>query len=351
MASILPPRTRSARVVGVASTPDRKTRAKPQAQTITIPGANRPTVRRSAKDVASGLSAYLVQGAELGACNISVSLKRDSRLVGTTLKGHRAPIVDMEFLAALAAVDGEDASTKIGGRDVYTLGTCDKDGVVFLWFLEVVKNALNIETALKVVRKYSFYSLRKKKEAHYSRIRLAGTTAKGNMVLVPNDGSNVRVISFGCDVRDTEGAVPAIMPPPERSDVSVAPLGPAVGVAGAAVAGAGATVGPRVDSVSSLGRPSSKERIDGAMGGLRDGSEDVFGSDSSETDLAREEDDVEEYLEESDVDSSEEEDEEEYAGEDDYGADEVVDDAEDTDDAESVEYKDAIGKPQAHMAT
>lgn len=101
---------------------------------------------------------------------------------------------------------------------VHVLGSCDQDGIVYLWFLYVEKDALGIEKALKLLRDYSFYSLRKSTSAFYSRIRLAGTTESGTMVLVPNDGSNVRVVTFHCEPNEDPNAkpnVPVIAPPPE----------------------------------------------------------------------------------------------------------------------------------------
>lgn len=194
---------------------------KPPAQTITIPGVDRPTLRRAAKDHASGLSAYLVANAAGVLCNVTVSLKRGERLVGAILKGHNAPIVDMEFLSDTQPTNSANLSSNFTSQhdlppaQIYILGTCDADGVVFLWFLEVVKNSLDIETSLRVRRKFSFYSLRKSKDAHYSRIRLSGSAKHGNMVLVPNDGSNVRVIRFHCDARSPD-SIPVIEPPRNR---------------------------------------------------------------------------------------------------------------------------------------
>lgn len=157
-------------------------------RTMTLPGAGRVVSRRAAKDPTSGLSAYLVKESTGGAsCNVSVAIKRKGRYIGTVLRGHRNSIVDMEFLPT------PPDST------VFTLGTCDQDGVVFLWFLRLAKDALGIDIALTQLRKYSFYSLRKNKAAFYNRIRLAGTPNRGTMVLVPNDGSNVRVIQFSCE--------------------------------------------------------------------------------------------------------------------------------------------------------
>lgn len=308
-------------------------------QTLTIPGNNRPTLRRSAKDVASGLSAYVISrpaprqsappppppastdGADPAPAPapspslVSVSLKRGARLVGCTLAGHKAAVVDMEFLtvpgAYLSSAEAREAA-RVPGSDseMYVLGTCDEDGVVFLWFLEIVRGADNIERALSVRRKYSFYSLRKSTDAHYARIRIAGTVGKGNMVLVPNDGSNVRIIGFSCkatpvevDGRMTTELRIAAAP---REGMGRRKGGDAIddtGMPGAvplAMAGT-AAVGAGIGAGMAAGM-SGNARLDKAQSGLSmDESEEVFASSSS-SDF---------------VDSSEEGD--------DYGADEIVD--------------------------
>lgn len=158
-------------------------------------------MRRSAKDPTSGLTAYIVKDGDGGTCNVSVALKRKGRYIGCVLKGHKNAIVDMEFLQT-----PPDSL-------IFTLGTCDQDGVVFLWFLRLVKDSLGIDLQLRVLRKYSFYSLRKNKTSYYNRIRLAGTPEDGTMVLVPNDGSNVRIIAFSCEPLDDPASVPAIAAP------------------------------------------------------------------------------------------------------------------------------------------
>eukprot|EP00171_Calliarthron_tuberculosum_P008761 IDg8761t1 len=169
-------------------------------RSMTLPGAGRVVMRRSAKDPASGLNAYIVKNSDGKPCNVSVALKRKDRYIGCVLKGHPNGIVDMEFLQTPPE------------SLIFTLGTCDQDGVVFLWFLRLVKDKLGIDFELRVLRKYSFYSLRKNKTAYYNRIRLAGTPEEGTMVLVPNDGSDVRVISFSCEPLDDPG-YPALAAP------------------------------------------------------------------------------------------------------------------------------------------
>lgn len=326
-------------------------------QTITVPGVGRPTLRRSANDPVSGLTAYVVNDPATAASHVKVSLRRGGRLVGATLSGHRTSIVDMEFLTN---VGGEGAVERMPGSDleIYTLGTCDKDGVVFLWFLDVVRDALRIETALKVRRKYSFYSLRKSRDAHYSRIRLAGTIAKGSMVLVPNDGSNVRIIGFSCSP-DVDGAVPRIegppppraleAPPPDATDAAAAaalaagapqappPQSSSSAAAGAAVAAgaAGAGIGAAALLESVEGEPEHPDTARTGEYEARDEGSETSASSSSE---------------DNEVDSDE-------LVDDDYGADETVEDYEDAVVQEESsfgnesEFKDAAGVPQAQMAT
>ncbi len=160
----------------------------------------------------SGLTAYLVKENKDGvACNISVALKRKERYIGTVLKGHTAAVVDMEFLPTPA------------DSPIFTLGTCDQDGVVYLWFLRLAKDALGIDYAIKQLRKYSFYSLRKNESAFYNRIRLSGTPTDGTMVLVPNDGSSVRVISFSCEPVDDPAPIPRLEAPKEVPQIEDAP--------------------------------------------------------------------------------------------------------------------------------
>jgi len=163
--------------------------------------------------------AYLVKSGSSGseACNISVSLKRKDRYIGTVLKGHKASIVDMEFLPT-----PQDSP-------IFTLGTCDQDGVVFLWFLRVARDSLGIDYGIKQLRKYSFYSLRKSHMAYYNRIRLSGTPENGTMVLVPNDGSSVRVISFSCEPLEEMETMKLEAPAPVRQiEAPKPPLAPVV---------------------------------------------------------------------------------------------------------------------------
>lgn len=170
-------------------------------RTMTLPGAGRVVMRRSAKDHASGLNAYIFKNSDGTSCNVSVALKRKDRYIGCVLKGHTNAIVDMEFLRTPPE------------SLIFTLGTCDQDGVVFLWFLRLIKDKLGIGYELRVLRKYSFYSLRKNKSAYYNRIRLAGTPEDGTMVLVPNDGSDVRVIAFSCEPLDDPASFPTLAAP------------------------------------------------------------------------------------------------------------------------------------------
>lgn len=158
---------------------------------------------------------------------LSVSMKTsDGKILSTTLKGHKNEIVDIEFLRS-----GDFGK-------VYTLGSCDKDGVVYLWFLKreigggevgigkeeevEVGEEKGMDEKLVLLRYYSFYSLRKSRFAYFSRIRLAGTVDKGTMVLCPNDGSDVRVIQFCCVARKDGGEgedVPVIKAAPSSMDV------------------------------------------------------------------------------------------------------------------------------------
>lgn len=177
---------------------------------IAIPGASPTrTNRRSATNPLARLSAYVVRDANLQDAPlvaIKVVIESRSRLLGVFLSGHHAPIVDLEFLPTSSE------------NRVHVLGSCDQDGIVYLWFLYVEKDPLGIDKSLKLLRDYSFYSLRKSTSAFYSRIRLAGSPENGTMVLVPNDGSNVRVVTFHCEPNDDPNAkpnVPVIAPPPE----------------------------------------------------------------------------------------------------------------------------------------
>lgn len=289
------PQTVSARVLSAGESLSHSTSnrsIKPPSQTITIPGLGRPTLRRAAKDPESGLSAYLVADAAAVLCNVTVSLKRGDRLVGAILKGHTAPIVDMEFLSSFPTRHPEPSYSAASATadsfsgdsshfpDIYTLGTCDSDGVVFLWFLEVVKNALNIETSLRVRRKFSFYSLRKSKQAHYSRIRLIGSARKGNLVLVPNDGSNVRIIRFRCDARSAD-SVPVIEGPPSHQPPRLMP--PTTSIAGHTSTPPGTTTRALLLDTTT---PSPKHSSPAVLAGLAPATSHKFDRASSGLDMA-----------------------------------------------------------------
>lgn len=222
---------------------------------ITIPGTKPPASRRYASNPATHITAYVLPGggADTAAGSLStvrVALKRNTRLLGCTLDGHDAPIVDLEFLQTPP------------GSPIHVLGSCDRDGVVFLWFLYVAIDSLGIEVSLNLLKKYSFFTLRKSTTAFYTRIRLAGTVEAGTMVLVPNDGANVRVVTFSCEptqpsapehpLLESSTAVPSLPPPaPSAEDRSVPPSDPTsknaittTALGATAVAGAaGATVG------------------------------------------------------------------------------------------------------------
>lgn len=197
---------------------------------VAIPGSGvRGSSRRHAKNHTANLSAYVVPNTvqqRAPDAAITVSMKKGNRLLGLALKGHTAPVVDLEFL-------GTDV-----GAPVHVLGSCDQDGIVYLWFMYVEKDALGIDVRLRLLRKYSFYSLRRSTTAFYSRIRLAGSSESGTMVLVPNDGSNIRVVNFHCEpTEDPHGKpnLPVIappptvkaLPPPEEEDMPHAPEPPA----------------------------------------------------------------------------------------------------------------------------
>lgn len=191
---------------------------------ITIPGTNRPSARRSASNHAAGITAFIVPEAKLEQLStIKIALKQNGRVMGLTLSAHDASIVDMEFLQT-------PASTPI-----HVLGSCDRNGVVKLWFIYVAIDKLGIVVGPKLLRHYSFYTLRRSTTAFYWRIRLAGTVESGTMVLVPNDGSNVRVVTFHCEAsQPSEGNIPLVeakeetpalpgpgMPQSEGQDASV----------------------------------------------------------------------------------------------------------------------------------
>lgn len=143
--------------------------------------------------------------------------------MGLTLKGHTAQITDLEFLP-----------TTSDPVNIHVLGSCDADGVVYLWFLNVAKDALGIDIRLRLLKKYSFYSLRKSTTAFYSRIRLTGTVENGTMVLVPNDGSNCRIVTFSCEPDQPQHPTPAIgapgpvlhLPSPEQPQSAPVPEAP-----------------------------------------------------------------------------------------------------------------------------
>ncbi|CAN8074742.1 unnamed protein product [Agarophyton chilense] len=177
---------------------------------ITIPAPNRAITRRSAQNPNISIYAFVVRDRETNnVSNVSVSLKRNDRFMGLILKGHAADIVDLEFLSTTTQ------------DQVHILASCDIDGVVYLWFLYVAIDSLGIDVGLRLLKKYSFYSLRRSKAAFYSRIRLAGTVENGTMILVPNDGSNCRLVTFNCHTYNpnAEEHLPAIEGPPQYKQI------------------------------------------------------------------------------------------------------------------------------------
>lgn len=84
---------------------------------ILIPGINRASTERRFAVPATGLSAYVIES------SVSASRKVGSTVQSVNLHGHKAQIVDVEFLASLST------------DPLHILGICDTDSVVFLWFL------------------------------------------------------------------------------------------------------------------------------------------------------------------------------------------------------------------------
>ncbi|PXF48620.1 hypothetical protein BWQ96_01472 [Gracilariopsis chorda] len=180
---------------------------------ITIPAPDRTVTRRSAQNPNVSIYAFVVRDKNTKACAVvSVSLKRHDRFMGLTLKGHAADIVDLEFLRTTPK------------DEVHVLASCDVDGVVYLWFVYVATDALGIDIGLRLLKKYSFYSLRRSKSAFYSRVRLAGSVEGGTMILVPNDGSSCRVVTFNCETSNPlPDDVEAIEWAPEERRLLTAP--------------------------------------------------------------------------------------------------------------------------------
>lgn len=183
---------------------------------ISIPGTKRSSARRSASNPSAGISAFVVPERKAETLStIKIALKQNGRVMGLTLNEHDASIVDLEFLQT-------PASTPI-----HVLGSCDRVGVVKLWFIYIAVDKLGVVVGPKLLRHYSFYTLRRSTTAFYWRIRLAGTVESGTMVLVPNDGTNVRVVTFHCEAtQPTDGNVPLVgaseqtpaLPAPSDSD-------------------------------------------------------------------------------------------------------------------------------------
>lgn len=180
---------RTVQVVG-ASEAGQYLAPKVTTHSILIPGTNRASTGRRFAVSATGLSAYVIDS------SVRASRKVGSAVQSVNLRGHKAQIVDVEFLPSLAT------------DPLHILGTCDTDSVVFLWFLtlrglpegEGTKGpsaaTAGATGTVRLVRKYSFYTLRRSRAVHYNRIRLAGNTSAATMVLVPNDGSPPRLIKL-----------------------------------------------------------------------------------------------------------------------------------------------------------
>ncbi|GAB0489670.1 hypothetical protein MMPV_000895 [Pyropia vietnamensis] len=185
----LAPSVRTVQVVG-ASEASQYLAPKVTTHSILIPGTSRASTGRRFAVSATGLSAYVIDS------TVRASRKVGSVVQSVNLRGHKAPIVDVEFLPSLAT------------DPLHILGTCDTDSVVFLWFLtlkglpdgEGAKGpsgaAMPPAGTVRMVRKYSFYTLRRSRAVHYNRIRLAGNTSAATMVLVPNNGSPPRLIKL-----------------------------------------------------------------------------------------------------------------------------------------------------------
>lgn len=240
----------------------------PTPSIIPIPGSKRQTARRHAQNPPTSATAFVVPDkANDKSCAIKCAVKRKGRVLGLILKGHNEDIVDIEFLQTDA-----DAS-------IFVLGSCDKEGVVFLWFIYIAKDALGIDIDLRLLKKYSLFSLRKSLTAFYSRIRLAGTVESGTMVLVPNDGSNCRVVTFRCEptqLDSGEGAIaieatpdtPRQLPAPETTeggrenevDSSEGNTVPIVAAAAAGTAAVGAAVVGTAAAVSNPADPDSTQK-------------------------------------------------------------------------------------------
>eukprot|EP00168_Porphyra_purpurea_P010366 TRINITY_DN2552_c0_g1_i6.p1 TRINITY_DN2552_c0_g1~~TRINITY_DN2552_c0_g1_i6.p1 ORF type:complete len:481 (-),score=172.98 TRINITY_DN2552_c0_g1_i6:358-1800(-) len=188
-----PPSTavRTVQVVG-ASEASQCLAPKVTTHSILIPGTGRSSTGRRFAVSSTGLSAYVIDS------SVRASRKVGSVVQSVSLRGHKAPIVDVEFLPSLAT------------DPLHILGTCDTDSVVFLWILSLrgLPDAGSSKDpsgggagtapagTVRLLRKYSFYTLRRSRAVHYNRIRLAGNASSATMVLVPNNGSPPRLIKL-----------------------------------------------------------------------------------------------------------------------------------------------------------
>lgn len=167
---------------------------------IVIPGTNRQSSsRKVACNRSTGIKALVIRDRTSGKQTLlKVSLMRQQRVMYLTLTGHQSDIIDLEFLQC-------SPSSSSSTNNIHVLGSCDRDGVVYLWFLYVALDKINVDVNLRLLKKYSFFTLRRSTAAFYTRIRLAGSTEEGTLILVPNDGANVRVVRFACEIHLSTG--------------------------------------------------------------------------------------------------------------------------------------------------
>ncbi|GAB0495012.1 hypothetical protein MMPV_006309 [Pyropia vietnamensis] len=221
-----PPPPRRLTTVAASALPPPGLPTTPTVHTLLIPSVNRsPTSRRYAASAGTGLTVYVTgRDLRLGWTDPMATAApapadgggdggggeggKGGETGGTavhaaTLSGHAVPVVDVEVMASTL------------DDPLHVVGSADEQGVVILWFLKLGAPTPSGERGgITLARKYSMYTVRRVREAYYSRLRLGGRPGGGVLLLVPNDGGGGRLIVFeatlgsgvgGVNLRVTEG--------------------------------------------------------------------------------------------------------------------------------------------------
>jgi len=172
--------TGEAQIIGMDDITVAKNYKRVEAETITIPGLNRPKKHAVGKD---GFSAYILGN------SARITLKGGNhKLFTTTVKGHRSSIVDCSWCPK---------SSKEG--QLHALATSSDDGITLLTFLWVEMKD-GEPSGLRLLKSHPILlPTALGSGVYYSKARLTGSPSNGKIALVASQGHRLRIVNFSAE--------------------------------------------------------------------------------------------------------------------------------------------------------